>query len=192
MGIFHETTITAAKSYYPQCLDMSGFLTIINTWWTISNSKQQFSPNILGNAIVNGDGKTDFLVSFANWLENWRECPMFTLTAQTSNAMLKTLRSHAALVEELLLDGYLFVMTGRLQSDPIERRFSQYRQMSGGRFLVSLREVYNSERILACRSLIKENINFWNEDLSIKEDNEDIKKLLADIQPFSDEILMCN
>ena len=192
MAIFHETTITAAKSYYPQRLDMSGFLAIINRWWTISNSKQQFSPNILGNAIVNGDGKTDFLVSFANWLENWRECPMFTLTAQTSNAMLKTLRSHAALVEELLLDGYLFVMAGRLQSDPIERRFSQYRQMSGGRFLVSLREVYNSERILACRSLIKENINFWNEDLSIKEDNEDIKKLLADIQPFSDEILTCN
>ena len=69
-------------------------------------------------------------------------------------------------------------MTGRLQSDPIERRFSQYRQMSGGRFLVSLREVYNSERILACRSLIKENIKFWNEDLSIKEDNEDIKNFL--------------
>ena len=56
-------------------------------------------------------------------------------------------------------------MTGRLQSDPIERRFSQYRQMSGGRFLVSLREVLNSERILSCPSLIKENINFWEEDL---------------------------
>ena len=54
---------------------------------------------------------------------------------------------------------------GRLQSDPIERRFSQYRQMSGGRFLVSLRDVYNSERILACRSLIKEGISFWAEDL---------------------------
>ena len=37
-------------------------------------------------------------------------------------------------------------MTSRFQSDPIKRRFSQYRQMSGGRFLVSLREVTNSER----------------------------------------------
>ena len=37
--------------------------------------------------------------------------------------------------------------------------------MSGSRFLVSLREVLNSERILSCRSLIKENINFWEEDL---------------------------
>ena len=37
--------------------------------------------------------------------------------------------------------------------------------MSGGRFLVSLREVLNSERILKCRSLIKEDINFWEEDI---------------------------
>ena len=37
--------------------------------------------------------------------------------------------------------------------------------MSGGRFLVSLREVLNSERILICRSLIKENINFWEENI---------------------------
>ena len=38
--------------------------------------------------------------------------------------------------------------------------------MSGGRFLASLREVLNSERILRCRSLIEENINFWEEDLT--------------------------
>ena len=36
--------------------------------------------------------------------------------------------------------------------------------MSGGRFLVSLREVLNSERILSCQSLIKENITFWEEN----------------------------
>ena len=37
--------------------------------------------------------------------------------------------------------------------------------MSGERFLVILREVLNSERILSCRSLIKENINFWEENI---------------------------
>ena len=56
--------------------------------------------------------------------------------------------------------------TARLQSDPTERRFSKYRQISGSRFLVSLREVLNSERILRCRSLIKENTNFWEDDLA--------------------------
>ena len=58
------------------------------------------------------------------------------------------------------------MITARLQSDPVERRFSQYRQMSGSRFLDNLREVLNSERILRCRFLIKENINFWEEDIA--------------------------
>ena len=35
------------------------------------------------------------------------------------------------LIDELLNDGYDFILTARLQSDPIERRFSQCRQMSG-------------------------------------------------------------
>ena len=37
--------------------------------------------------------------------------------------------------------------------------------MSGRRFLVSLREVVNSERVLKCRSLIKADIDFWEEHL---------------------------
>ena len=56
-----------------------------------------------------------------------------------------------------LTEAYQYVITARLQSYPVERRFSQYRQMSGGRFLNNLREVLNSKRILRCHSLIKEN-----------------------------------
>ena len=38
--------------------------------------------------------------------------------------------------------------------------------MNGCRFLVNLRKVQNSERTLQYRSLLKENINFWEEDLT--------------------------
>ena len=38
--------------------------------------------------------------------------------------------------------------------------------MNGCRFLLNLREVQNSEKILQYRSLLKENINFWEEDLT--------------------------
>ena len=62
---------------------------------------------------------------------------------------------------------------------PIERRFSQYRQMSGGRFLVSLREVTNSERIIRCRSLVKADINFWKEDLGSDKPSLDFSAILA-------------
>ena len=46
------------------------------------------------------------------------------------------------------------------------KRFSQYRRMNGCWFLVSLREVQNSERILRYRSFLKENINLWEDDLT--------------------------
>ena len=91
--------------------------------------------------------------------------PAFTLTPQTASA-LAIFRAHSKLIEDLLNEAYQYVITARLQRDPVERRFSQCRRMNGGRFLVSLREVRNSERILQCRSLLKENINFWEEDLT--------------------------
>ena len=51
--------------------------------------------------------------------------------------MVRTLNAQASLIEDLLCEGYDFVVPHRLQSDPLEKRFSRYRQMSGGRFLVS-------------------------------------------------------
>ena len=107
------------------------------------------------------------------WLQVW------LLTSKTSYALVLTLRAQSGLIKELLSEGYDFVMTSRLQSDPIERRFLQYRQMSGGRFLVSLREVTNSERIIRCRSLVNADINFWKEDLGSDKPSLDFSALLA-------------
>ena len=180
LAIFHETTTAAFESYFPEREDASKFLKMINTWWLICNSKEMSYPNPLGNAVRVGDGKTDFLEALADWLEKWHDdCPAFTLISKTSYALVLTLRAQSGLIKELLSEGYDFVMTSRLQSDPIERRFSQYRQMSGGRFLVSLREVTNLERIIRCRSLVKADINFWKEDLGSDKPSVDFSALLA-------------
>ena len=82
---------------------MAGFLTLIQKWWIIANSKERFSPNVLGNAIVIGDGKTIFLVSLADWVE--KQSPAFILTSQTSSAFIVTLRAQAHLIDELLEEG---------------------------------------------------------------------------------------
>ena len=59
------------------------------------------------------------------------------------------------------------MITARLQSDPVEDVFpSTGKRMNGCRFLVNLREVQNSKRILQYRSLLKENINLWEEGLT--------------------------
>ena len=110
LSVFDEGTIAAFQSYFPERSDCSGFLSLIQKWWTITNSKQRFSPNKLGNAIVDGDGKTNFLRDFADWIEEWQKCPNFTLSAQTSSALITTLRGQAMLIDELLDEGYAFVL----------------------------------------------------------------------------------
>ena len=60
--------------------------------------------------------------------------------------------------------------------------------MSGGRFLVSLRKVNSSERILVCRSLLKAGINIW-EDEEEGETEEQQEDFLQELQLREDEII---
>ena len=68
----------------------------------------------------------------------------FTFSLSTAKALIRTLS--AKMVGILLDDGYDFILTARFQSDPLERRFGQYRQMSGGPFLVGLKDTICSEK----------------------------------------------
>ena len=76
------------------------------TWWVISNSNYW-----LGNAAVLDDCKPKFLRMFAQWLQEWQDqklsnCQKFTLSAQTSAALIQTAKCQAALIEDLLSEGY--------------------------------------------------------------------------------------
>ena len=122
------------------------------------------STHRLGNAAVYGDHKPEFLKAFAKWIYSWddeklRNCERFTLTTQISYALRRTLRRHASLKDDLLAKGFDFVLMARFQTDPIKKRFRQYRQMSGGRFLVSAKDVNCSEKIVTIKSLMKEMID---------------------------------
>ena len=165
LAIFSETTIAALKSYFPEMKEMSSFLELISTWWTIVNSNAKYAHNSLGNAIIPNDFRLAFLEEFALWIESWSS-KNFNLTPHTSKALSRTLRAQILLIEDLFNEGYQFVCMRKLQSDPLERRFGQYRQMSGGRFLVSMREVVRSEKILSYNSLLKEDINVWENNLA--------------------------
>ena len=82
-------------------------------------------------------------------------------------------------------------MTSRFQSDPLERRFGQYRQMSGGRFLVGLREATSSEKIIKLKTLLKDDIDISNIMDSNVEHDENIETLLhhVDLSCCSDEMV---
>ena len=146
LSIFDATISAAIESYCPDRYNVSRFLKLINLWWTMSDSKQRYNTNFrIGDAAVEGDNETLFLRAFADWLERWKalqgqNLQKLTLTKQTCSALVTTLRCIACLIEDLLSRNYEFVLTSRLQIDPLELRFSKYRQMSGGRFLIGLRD----------------------------------------------------
>ena len=100
VAILHETTIAACKSYFPARKDVIAFLTLFSVWWMIVNSKKRFHPNKLGNAVVQNDGKIEFLLSFADWIENWGLTAGFTFcfSKQTCSALVRTLRGQANLI----------------------------------------------------------------------------------------------
>ena len=71
------------------------------------------------------------------------------------------------------------------------RRFGQYQQMSGGRFLVGLREAILSEKIIKLKTLLKDDINITNIMDSNVEHDENIETLLhhVDLSCCSDEMV---
>ena len=67
---------------------------------------------------------TNLLHLFANWIESTQlqASDRFTFTKQT-NASVITLRSTASILEDLLSEGYKYVLISRLRNDPLERHF---------------------------------------------------------------------
>ena len=112
LSIFDATTSAALESYCPNCYDASGFLKVINLWWTISNNRQPYNTNFrIGDAAVEGDNKHFFLRAFADWLEKWQtlhgqNLQRFILTKQICSALVTTLRCTACLIKELLCSNY--------------------------------------------------------------------------------------
>ena len=55
--------------------------------------------------------------------------------------------------------GTKFVLLGKSQTDSFKSRFEQYRQLAGGKYNVSLRQVYESEKKICLLSVIKLKLN---------------------------------
>ena len=47
LAVMQETTITAARGYFPNRRDVANILEMFNTWCTVLNPKKRFSQNIL-------------------------------------------------------------------------------------------------------------------------------------------------
>ena len=96
----------------------------------------------MGNAAVLGDNKP-FLRAMAKWVQDWQ------------NERISNYEHFFRPVKQPLH----FVLTSIFQSDTLERRYGQYRQMSGGRLLIGLKNATLSKAIIKIKSLLKKGID---------------------------------
>lgn len=67
---------------------------------------------------------------------------------------------------------FRFVLLGQISSDPVEKRFGLYRQMSGSNYFISQKQVEESERKLKILSIIKNGDSENIEKCSMNNGNE--------------------
>ncbi len=95
------------------------------------------------------DERLQLLRQAADMFEEWPKHTSQTFTTETTFAWVLTLRSVCAVCEDLFNNySFSYVLTGKLQSDPIEGRFGCYRQMSGANFFLSIKQLLDAEKKL--------------------------------------------
>lgn len=169
-AVFHESTISALRYYsnddgcstrnYNQT---AAFIEYIYQYWKIINVRSPTTGRRLRDIFrdpvkSSNDWKLSFLEKFLQFLVDWRSLGIYGLTEETFFALTQ---STASFIEftKYMIDrlGFNYVLLGKVSSDNIEERFGHYRQLSGGNYLVSVRQLLESERKLKLLSVMKFN-----------------------------------
>ena len=173
LSVFHETTEIGLKFYNnPEWQGTIIFLQKIIKFWKILNVK---SPNIGQNnrdlyrdpvRSIN-DWKLDFLEEMQQFFYKWSISSTHGLSKETFLANMTTCKGLIECTKYLLGHcEYNYVLLGHFQSDPLESRFGWYRQMSGGNYYISAKQLMKSKTKIKTLSLIKlSGVNIKNIDI---------------------------
>ena len=108
-----------------------------------------------------------FLEQFSKWVQNWDKLGQTTskrcgkLSRETSFALAHTSSALVKLSNYLIMNfGFEYVLLGKFQTDPLEARFGEYRQLSGGNYNVSVPQVLESEKKLKLLNLLSLNSKY--------------------------------
>ena len=70
------------------------------------------------------------------------------MTSQTRDALYRTMTCYAALIEDLLLEGYRYVLTSKFQCDPLRGGMDNIdKWVKGDSSFLNLKDVEVSEKI---------------------------------------------
>lgn len=142
--------------------DTSEYVEIISTWWDIVNVKSPLKGLRLRNKFqepitVKSVEIKDFMTKFLKWLDCWKveKYTDGTLTKETHYALQHTTDALLQLSDHCISsEGYSYFLCGKVQTDNLEERFGQYRQLSGSQYHVSVRQIFESEGKLRMQSAL--------------------------------------
>jgi len=135
-----------------------------------------------------------FLNFFLEWLCARNEIPADCgkLSKETFTALWITCYGLREVADYCLSEfGLNYVLLGKFQTDSLEARFGQYRQLSGGKHNISLRQVYESGKKIRLVSTLKlklkdkeitlANFDFdWNDFVCVPNHSSEQLVLLCD------------
>ena len=161
LNVFNEFNVIALQQ--TDCESdrtTAAFIQLITAWWRIVNVKHFLKGfrkrDDLSTPIKNdSDFRLQFFEHFGQWLQEWGSGGKGCLTHQTLRALQHTSLTFIELTKYVLNKlGMKYILLGKLQTDMIERRFGEYRQLSGGNYNVSVQQVLESEKKLRVSSLL--------------------------------------
>ena len=107
------------------------------------------------------------------WYDSGKNC---ALTAETTLAIELTFKSVALLAQHLIESQRMdCVLLGKFGSDPLEKRFGWFRQLSGANFYISVKQLLEAEKKIRILGLIKSG----NLSMTVHQQNNDIKESMT-------------
>ena len=169
LNIFDERNTLALCNFEQKWgVDTGGtrqFISSVLRLWNIVNVKQPNKNHRLRNQDCKAissmdDERVVFMQKIVHWLHDWKNLKLKQregiLSNETMTALEHTLRALMSVSRYLLEDkNFRYVLLGKLQTDNLEFRFSQYRQLSGSNFHVSVQQLLESEKKLKLLSVLK-------------------------------------
>ena len=91
--------------------------------------------------------------------KEWHSSRKAGLTTETFTACIQTMSALPELASFLIKKhGFRYLLLGKLMSDPIEARFGWYRQVNGGNFFMSVKQLLLAEKKIKSLSLLQKQV----------------------------------
>ena len=182
LKVFDEKNASAlvefGKTFHFDVSGTQNFILTIIQFWKIMNVKHPLKGRNLNDDFCEPirslhDGKLHWLSMFYDWLCAWERLQLQPrhgcLSKETMFALKQTVLAAKLLSEYLLREMHChYVLLGKFQTDDLEFRFGQYRQLSGANYNVSVTQIMESEKKLRILSVVKL-VSHSNGDITMRD-----------------------